>query len=217
MDKTFLIIQPHSDDAILSCCSFILSSDDNIEVLGIENNPKRIKEDINLFKFIGVKFQHLNLDFIDNCYSGFYKLIGTNGAMEHDVVMAYLTEYFTLEVINKIKSNLIEFLFSNKDKYEYILPLGIGHPFHYFIFDIVKDLSYVKYFYREFPHSFKRRTKNQFDAAIKGMRLFYSNDDVELHDLKFKIAQKFYKSQSGFFFYEQGNIKKYYKEEIYVR
>lgn len=218
-NKITLIIQPHSDDAMLSCGSFLLAniSSLKIEVLTIENNLKRVKEDELLFSFIGIPLHNLGLNLIDDCYKGFYKIIGNKSPMKHDFTMKYLNEYFTPDAIKEVKNKLISFILENEDKYEFIAPLGIGHPFHYLIFDIVKDLSCIKYFYREFPHSFKRRVKDQFDNATKNMKLHYFNDEVELHDLKFKISQKFYKSQSRFFFNEQQNINKYYREEIYEK
>ena len=39
----------------------------------------------------------------------------------------------------------------------------------------------------------------------------------EFHEVKWKLASKFYRSQSGLQFYEQGYIKKELPEEIYSR
>jgi hypothetical protein len=44
-----------------------------------------------------------------------------------------------------------------KDDFEIVCCLGIGHPMHHFVRKAVEDLT--NSFYRDFPHSYKRKAK----------------------------------------------------------
>ena len=63
-------------------------------------------------------------------------------------------------------------------------------------------------YYREFPHSYKRRSQAQVEEQKKEWYLKSSVPVEEFADIKWKLASKFYKSQSGLLFYENGYIKK---------
>ena len=71
-------------------------------------------------------------------------------------------------------------------------------------------------FYREFPHSYKRKAQVQFGKELNRVELLLDFNDNKINELKYILAQKFYKTQSGFFFYEHSNLEKLYPEEYYI-
>lgn len=110
-----------------------------------------------------------------------------------------------------------KFLKKNKG-YTVVVPWGVGHPFHLFVRDVIqKSLVSNLLYYREFPHSYKRRSQPQVEKQKQEYTLKRSVPVEEFHEVKWKLASKFYRSQSGLQFYEQGYIKKQLPEEIYVR
>ena len=213
--KKVLIVQPHSDDALFNCGHFILSGDYEVEILTVESDPKRIKEDEDLYEFLGIPMSHLNVNFIDNSYYGFFKMYkGVDNKNAH----SYLKEYFGSEKLDEIETALLKFVakFRKKNPEAIILaPLGIAHPFHYFVHVILENEADL--FYREFPHSYKKRSQEQFQASLGHYHIFLSEPDLEIHETKFELAKKFYRSQSGLLFFEQGYIKKQLAEEFYKK
>ena len=71
--KKLLLIQPHSDDLLFSCSHLLFDDSFEKQVLTIENNPKRIKEDKELYSFLSIKFNHLDVPFDDQSYYGYHK------------------------------------------------------------------------------------------------------------------------------------------------
>lgn len=215
--EKLLLIQPHSDD-ILFCCSHLLFLPQyEVQVLTVENDPKRIAEDEKLFDFLNIPFHHLELDFHDESYYEFhknYKEVTVEATYKH------LNEYFGRETLNEIEETLVNWVrkFLKKNKgYTVVAPWGVGHPFHLFVRETLQGaLSYMEY-YREFPHSYKRRSQPQVEKQKQEYTLKRSVPVEEFHEVKWKLASKFYRSQSGLQFYEQGYIKKQLPEEIYVR
>lgn len=212
-----LAIQPHSDDILFSCSHILFDPDYEVQVLTVENDKRRIEEDKKLYEFLGIDFHHLNIDFKDESYYGFHKKYKT---IDEQNTYEYLNEYFGKNVLNEIEESLsswiTNFLKNNKD-FIVIAPWGIGHPFHFFIRDVIqKTVSYMEY-YREFPHSYKRRSQLQVEKQKQQYSLLRSVDVKAFDDVKWKLASKFYRSQSGLLFFEQGYIKKQLSEEIYIR
>ena len=215
--EKLLLIQPHSDDILFSCSHFLFLPQYEVQVLTVENDPKRILEDEKLFDFLNIPFHHLDLDFKDDSYYGFnkeYKEVTVEAAYKH------LNEYFGRETLKEIEETLVnwvrKFLKENKG-YTVVVPWGVGHPFHLFVRETLQGvLSHMEY-YREFPHSYKRRSQHQVELQKQEYRLERSVPVQEFHEVKWKLASKFYRSQSGLLFYEQGYIKKELPEEIYSR
>jgi len=215
--EKLLLIQPHSDD-ILFCCSHLLFLPQyEVQVLTVENDTKRILEDEKLFDFLNIPFHHLYLDFKDDSYYGFnkeYKEVTVEDAYK------YLNEYFGRETLKEIEETLVnwvrKFLKENKG-YTVVVPWGVGHPFHLFVRETLQSLVSNLLYYREFPHSYKRRSQPQVEKQKQEYSLERSVPVQEFHEVKWKLASKFYKSQSGLQFYEQGYIKKELPEEIYSR
>lgn len=213
--KKVLIVSPHSDDALFSSSFALLENGLKAEVLTVENDPVRIKEDINLYDFLGIKFHHLSVDFKDESYYGYFKKFKS---VNHIDAIGFLEEYFGKEKLEEIKNSVRRFVIKfkrNNPDYNVIAPLGISHPFHYFIHYCLVDLA--DYFYREFPHSYKKRSKKQMEETLLEYELFKTIPTKEIHDIKFELAKKFYKSQSGLLFYERGYIDKVLPEEIYIK
>lgn len=213
--KNVLIVQPHSDDALLSCAHALLGNGFNVQVLTVERDPKRFKEDQNLYEFLGIELHGLDVEFIDESYYGFFKKYKT---VNHENAIGYLTEYFGKEKLDEIKEALISFVKKFKKQnpdYSIIAPFGQSHPFHYFVHFVL--LKYSSLFYREFPHSYKKRAKEQFENSLERFELYKSIPTVEIHDMKFELAKKFYRTQSGLLWFEQNYIKKMLPEEIYVK
>lgn len=218
MGKKFLIIQPHSDDALFCCSNILFSEDTTTKILTVENDAKRIKEDENLYSFLNIPFEHLNVEFKDESYYGFkkeYKEVNRKNSEE------YLKKFFSVKKLIEIKKSIIkyvnDFMKINK-RYEILIPLGVGHPFHNFVKHVIVDefsTIFKLHFYREFPHSYKRRVKSQMERynEIYELEKFYETESIS--DVKWSLASRFYKSQSSLLFFEQGYIKKDLNEEIY--
>lgn len=216
--RKYLIIAPHSDDALFSCSHVLLLPEYEVQVLTVENDEKRVKEDEKLFEFLNIPYYHLELDFKDESYYGYNKDYPKGITLEN--AYKYLNEYFGRDTLNEIETALVEwvrnFLIKN-EFYRVLAPWGVGHPFHFFVRETLQQgFSYMEY-YREFPHSYKRRSQAQVEEQKKEWYLKSSVPVEEFADIKWKLASKFYKSQSGFLFYEQGYIKKNLPEEIWCR
>ena len=215
--KKILIIQPHSDDILFSCSHFLFLPQYEVQVLTVENDPKRIAEDEKLFEFLNIPFHHLDLDFKDESYYEFHK---NYKEVTVEATYKYLNEYFGSETLKEIEEMLVnwvrKFLKENKG-YTVVVPWGVGHPFHLFVRETLQSLVSNLLYYREFPHSYKRRSQPQVEKQKQEYSLERSVPVQEFHEVKWKLASKFYRTQSGLQFYEQGYIKKELPEEIYSR
>lgn len=213
-----LIIQPHSDDAILSCAKFIFDTSFKTKILTIEQNPSRVEEDDNLYKFIGINTINLKTKTKDDYYSEFFKVNGRNAVLTDKNVISFYEERIGRDNIRKLKEEIHSVVEKYIDYgYMILCPLGIGHPYHYLVRYLLRDIEDGFIFYREFPHSYKRKAKSQLDSELLVMSMVCDNSDEEINKLKYTLAQKFYKTQSGFFFYEHSNIEKLYSEEFFIK
>ena len=209
------MIQPHSDDGLFSCSHILFMPEYEVQVLTVESDPKRIAEDKKLFDFLNIPFHSLDSDFIDDSYYGYYKLYKE---MSNQQSEDFLREYYGEKKLSEMQKKLIKFIenFLRKNSdYVVFSPLGIGHPFHHWVFNLLYCYGYAEYCYREFPHSYKRKAKFHLSERLKFLSLEASYDVKEFDEVKWKLASKFYRSQSGLQFYEQGYIKKQLPEEIY--
>lgn len=219
----YLIIQPHSDDALFSASHQVLSSHD-VTVLTVEHNAKRCEEDKKLYEFLGHPWHHLNVEFDDQSYYGYKK---QNDTLNVELGRAYLGEFFGYSVLQDVEKELTDFIkkfvktAKKKGKKAVVyVPLGVGHPFHIFVRDVVENCEddFELRFYRDFPHSYKRRSQKQMkDEIAANYELCKSYDITESADVKWELAKKFYKTQSGLLWFEQGYIKKNLPEEVYVK
>lgn len=216
MKKTkILAIQPHSDDVLLSAAHVLLDGKHEVQVLCVESDPKRVPEDEKLYEFLGIPYANLGVEFVDNSY---YEFRQQHKAYKIEEVTPFLIEYFGSDLLNKIQTALVKwitkFLQKNPD-YKILAPLGIGHPFHLWVHEVIREIFPGALYYREFPHSFKRRAQEQLKEAQSRMELVKGVPIDDFADVKWQLASKFYRTQSGLLFYEQGYIKKNLPEEVY--
>ena len=217
-NKKLLLVQPHSDDILFSCSHLLFDDSYEKEVLTIENNSKRIAEDERLYQFLGIPFHHLEVEFDDQSYYGYHKQYKE---VTIEQAYNYLREFFDSYTLNEIEDAVEKFLskFFKRNKVEdvtVVAPWGVGHPFHLFIRDVLEKKISVMWYYREFPHSYKRRSQAQVDKQKKEYKLLSSTPVEDFDDVKWELAKKFYKSQSSLLWFEQGYINKRIPEEVYV-
>lgn len=213
--KKLLCIQPHSDDVLFSAAHFLFDERCEVEVLTIEHNAKRVAEDEKLYEFLGIPCHNLNIQFDDQSFYGFhkkYKDVTLENSIEH------LTEFFGSDKLEEIANAIKKFLKSASSDVQVVVPWGVGHPFHIFVRDVVeKAVKKPLWYYRDFPHSYKKRALNQVKLQLEDFELLSSIPVAEFNDVKWDLAKKFYKSQSGLLWFEQGYIQKQLPEEVYVR
>jgi hypothetical protein len=213
--KHILLVQPHSDDIVFS--AFLKASEPNTirTVLTIENDPKRIKEDEKFCKEMGMNFDHLNIDYKDETYYGFfkeYKEVDDENCV--DWCVRKLGPSVVTEIMDQLDNYIQKFKEEN-DEYEIIAPMGVGHPAHRLIHIIMKEEAHL--FYRDFPHSYKRRGIKQLEKLSDQYDLVIGDPEkeFELHDKKYDLLKRIYKSQSSLLFYEKRFIDRKIDEEYY--
>lgn len=220
MKKDILLIQPHSDDILFSCAKYLFEADNykTVTILTFEADEKRIKEDEKLIDFFpNLKVEHLNVDYIDKSHKEYFqanKRVSENAFVFLEQKMG---EKKMMEFASQYEKYILK---KEQHPLEIVSCLGVGHPFHYFVnYLTVADADY---FYREFPHSYKRRNQEQFlelthgtNEIKKAFQLSHEFDDKDLNKLKFEIASKVYRSQSGLIFFEYGYIKKLLPEQYF--
>lgn len=208
-----LLVQPHSDDILFSCSNVLFNHEkyNDITILTIENNPKRILEDKKLEDLFPVKIKTLDFDYIDKSHKEYFKKYPH---IDPACVMEFMGETLGDKKIEELYDQIIKKLKEACDHGCIIYTcLGIGHPFHYLVHAFTKDQS--DFFYREWPHSYKRRNEAHVKELKSEFTFVEKFDSEENHALKFQIAKEIYKTQSSLLFFEQGKIKKQYPEEIY--
>jgi len=215
--KRLLIVSPHSDDAWLCCSSLILDPEVEVSIFQVEDDPKRVKEDEQLYNFLGVDYHHLSVPYIDNSYYAFHERYGHQklDSLKAWNTLKEIQDFPWQDFEYEITEYISKFLKRNKG-YEVIAPLGIGHPFHLFCREVVRKTVSLLTYYREFPHSFKRMAQEQMKDIAEHYFIVKSNPIVEFADIKWELAKKFYKTQSSFFFFEQGYLKKNLPEEFWM-
>lgn len=216
-NKKLLCIQPHSDDVLFSAAHFLFSDKYSVKVLTIENNEKRVKEDENLYSFLGIPYNHLEVPFVDESFYSFHKKYPE---VTSENAEAHLKEFFGEKVVEEIRKEVIKFIEDFKKKHvdvQIVVPLGIGHPMHCFIRDVIESVTDNLWYYRDFPHSYKKRAKSELENIRYKYDILQIVSVEEFHDIKWDLAKKFYKSQSGLLWYEQGYIKKQLPEEVYSK
>lgn len=219
--QKILCIQPHSDDVLLSASHVLLNGDYEVQVLCVESDPKRVPEDQRLYEFLNIPYANLGIEFVDNSYYEFRQMY--KGACRWEEVLPFCEEYFGKTLLKDLRDALIAWVVKFRKKNpdcQILAPMGIGHPFHLYVHEVLRaafpKLGGAMQFYREFPHSYKKRAQEQLREAQAHMVLSRSVPIDDFADVKWRLASKFYRTQSGLLFYEQGYIKKNLPEEIYV-
>ena len=216
----YLILQPHSDDVLFSCSKLLFDSGNEVEILTVENDPKRVKEDENLYNFLNIKLHVLEtVEWIDDSYYGYYKKSGYK-RMENGLSEEFLAGYYDKGFLKEIEDKVIKFVtkFKKENKgCKVIGPLGIGHPFHHWLFNVLNDNNLADSYYREFPHSYKRKGKVHMEERLTSFYKCEAFPVADFDEVKWELAKKFYKSQSSLLFFEQNYIKKQLDEELYCK
>lgn len=218
MGKKILLIQPHSDDILFSASKYLFNKDKykDIVLLTVENNPIRNKEDEDLAEVFGITNIHLKSLEKDESYYHFYKE-DKKRKFSFEKSYSSLVDYLGDKILIEIKEELNKVVDSYKKKgYEIVCCLGVGHPMHYFVRLCIEKK--VDIFYRDFPHSYKRKTAECVATELGDFKLKNSYKlSEEQHEMKWDIAYQVYKTQRSLLFFEKGYIDKNLPEEYYVK
>lgn len=216
--ENILLIQPHSDDILFSASKYLMNrhSYGDVVLLTVEKDEKRNEEDELLAALFGIKYKHLNSLTEDKSYYQYYK-DDKKRIFDFDKCYETLEACFDHDKLFEIESSLKNIVKKYKKKgYKIVCCLGIGHPMHWYIRKSIE--KYIDLYYRDFPHSYKRKTAECVKTISKSYKLIESyQHSEEDHQLKWDIAKKVYKTQSSLLFFEQGYIKKNLPEEYYEK
>ncbi len=219
MKRKVLLVQPHSDDVLFSASKFLFDKKqyDKIVLFTVEGgDEKRVAEDKILCDTVGVdKYINSNIEFTDNSYYTYYKdLKFKNFNIENSKIC--LEKEFGKKFLKELKKDIRKIVKSYKKKeYDVVVCLGIGHPMHWFVRNCIEEFADI--YYRDFPHSYKRKGLVGLEEATEGLKLHTEWLDEDLHELKFETAYQVYKSQRSLLFFEKGYIDKQLPEEFYVK
>lgn len=213
--QKILLIQPHSDDILFSASKYLFNSSDykDVKVLTVEGgNAKRVSEDEELCKFFGVGYINLGLDYEDDSYYHYYKIHRT---FSWNNCHRILIERYGKEFLKELRTILREIVKAYKsERYQIIIPLGVGHPMHWFVRHCLGNLADI--FYRDFPHSYKRKTALDLkDVTSYNFELESEYFNEEEHEMKFQLSYQIYKTQRSLLFFEKGYIDKKLPEQFY--
>lgn len=220
MSKKILLVSPHSDDVLFSASKYLFNISKYSEsvLFTIENNEKRLHEDELLCEIFGIKnlITSETLNFEDKSYYHYYKEMKCkNFSIEEakECMIQYFGKDFIKELKKEIRNVVKKY---KKDGFEIVTCLGVGHPTHWFVRECLEDLADV--FYRDFPHSYKRKGLKNFEDTVYQLELIeeYKLDEDE-HSIKWDTAKQIYKTQSSLLFFEQGYIKKNIPEQYYSK
>ncbi len=208
--KKVLFIQPHSDDIVLSCFSRLTAPDIEPTILTIEHDQKRHEEDLKLVDLIPNLRLIQGIEFEDKSYSAYW---GDN--MHRKFNPDEILETFEVgqknKTLNKIANLISDTL--NDDWDEIWTCMGIGHPLHWYVHEFTK--GYATGFYRDWPHSYKKRNLDFFNSYSKEFKFIGEIDDAETMEMKLEVFKGFYKSQSGLLYFEQKNVLNNFSEKYY--
>ncbi len=212
--KKVLFIQPHSDDIVLSCFGKLIEKGIQPTILTIEDDPKRIAEDVKMNQYIPNLKIIKGVDFggEDKSYKAYW---GENmhRKFSPEEIMPIVTDFLGDEKIESILEVLMEVL-DSEEWDEIYTCVGVGHPMHWFVHEITKDVA--THFYRDWPHSYKKRNLDFFNSYSTTFNYLEEVDDEEILRLKLEVFKKCYKSQSGLLYFEQKNIEKNFSEKYYT-
>lgn len=214
--KSVLILSPHSDDVVFSAFCYLSERDkyDKIVIFTVENDPKRIAEDKLLEDIFGIKVIHGTVLENDKSYYEFYE---TNKVFSYDEADSTMKKVYGKQHLKEIRRELENVCDKYSDKgYEIVTCLGLGHPAHWFVRRCTEN--YANLYYRDFPHSYKRKTQECYKETLLDFELKESIQlSPEEHEVKWTVAKSVYKSQSSLLWFEKGYIDKNLPEEYYVK
>lgn len=217
MGKKLLLIQPHSDDILFSASQFLFEADKykKVKILTVEFDPDRLLEDESVCRHFGVDLMKLKTK-VDskNFHKEYYS---EHKQMDDDSAMEFCIKKIGKKKFNKLLNELDELIDKYKKRgYTIVTCLGVGHPFHWLTRVITQEKADI--FYRDFPHSYKRRNQAYLNGIVNSeFELKSTSNPEEHHDAKFSLIKSYYKSQSSLLFFEKRYIDKRLPEEFYEK
>lgn len=214
MESKKLLVQPHSDDIILSLYHLLKTNEpENLEILTIENDEKRLKEEIPLYKELGINFTVFpEILPKDDSYGDFFK---AHKQVDSVNAISFFQARWGIKPIDTFMDYFPKYLeYKKQQGFQIWLPLGAGNAYHKLVTEAGKEK--VDFFYRDWPHSYKRRGMKQMEEEInKGeYGIVYEAEEEYLKE-KFDVFYKFYKSQRSLLWFEKSKSEKYYTEQVY--
>ncbi|MEO6683453.1 MAG: hypothetical protein ABIN48_11590 [Ginsengibacter sp.] len=216
-NKKVLIIQPHSDDVIFSASKYLFEKKKykKVKILTVEYDEKRLEEDKAFCEHYGVDLTYLKTRVCsENFHKEYYQQYSE---MNEDDCLDFCIKKIGTKQVDKLSEELIKTLKKyKKNGYEIVTCLGVGHPFHLLVTLITSDIADL--FYREFPHSYKRRNQKYLNFILENdYSLAFEHYDAKQHAEKFESVAKFYKSQKSLLFFEKRYIDKNLPEQYFKR
>jgi len=231
-----IIIQPHSDDALLSCkeiLDFAKQTDSlsNVTIATFDSDLKRHGEDQMLFEneYKEVNLLNVGLEFgLENISQNLshkeywkknIKLESFEDVCDTFNISSDMLSSYILEMKRFIKMMMK----TTDGNCVFLVPAGIGNPHHLKIrtaFECCAILEAPYLLYKDLPHANKKRNKAQLDLFNS---LETAPDIIEsgfvrkedFHKEKSDFFMKYYKSQSSFAFFESSFFRKTTVEEVY--
>lgn len=215
--KNIFLIQPHSDDILFSASKYLMNRDDYNQIIlyTVENDEKRLKEDEELCELFNLDQMHGKVLNGDKSYYEYYNVL-KNKVFDYNESETCLINLYGNEFLKNLRKKLRRVTKDFKeDKFEIVVCLGIGHPMHHFVRKCVEDLA--DSFYRDFPHSYKRKTQKCYEETCNEFKLDSEFDTTDTNETQFSIAYNIYKTQRSLLFFEKGYMDKKLPEQYYVK
>lgn len=183
-----LILEPHGDDALLSCNS-ILDTDNDIDILTFADyrSSEELKNYYNSIKCTKY-LNNNNLWYPEGKFPLNTRIIHKdyiNGINVYDKFIDFISDKFRESYYNSIelsKNSLLREV-QNLSKYDIVLcPSGIVHPYHLVINrmwnNINKEYNIPTIYYADKYYIQNRYGKELFNSSIDSMNLKFSNKDI---------------------------------------
>jgi hypothetical protein len=215
--KNVLLISPHSDDILFSASKYLMNRDNygDIVLFTIENDEKRLKEDAELCELFDMTLIHGEMLLGDKSYYEYYNVL-KNKVFDYEEAESCLLNLYGKKFLKELKREIRHYVKRySSEGYEIVVCLGIGHPMHHFVRKSVEDLA--DSFYRDFPHSYKRKTQKCYEETCNEFKLDSEFDTTDTNETQFSIAYNIYKTQRSLLFFEKGYMDKKLPEQYYVK
>ena len=193
----YLCVEPHAGDLLMSACHVLVAPEYDVRVLTVDSDPKRVEEQRQLYDFLGIAMDYLDLELEDVRCSNFQSQCRD---LSYEAVYTYLRSKYGSDGLNFAEQTLRDYLrkFMRRNPgYTFLAPLGAGHPFNQFIHDTVYDTASSAEYYRDFPYSYVSRGREQvrvqcYNSENLLMKRRVSCDDM--FDVKWELVIRFYHS-----------------------
>jgi len=211
--KDLLLIQPHSDDILFSASYYLFNRKKfgKVSMLTVEYDEKRLAEDQKLCDMFDIELLTLKTK-VDS--KGFHKeYYSERKKIDDESAWEFCVSKIGKKRMNKLVRDLDKVMNKHSNR-TIVTCLGVGHPFHWLI--TLLTMEDAKIFYRDFPHSYKRRNQEylKFVQNETFKPKFEYFEDSKYQE-KFDLVKQIYKSQSSLLFFEKRYIDKKLPEEFY--